>query len=313
MPSIIQDESITFVVQGPVQASSSRKQISGITHQCLNSIRQYFPSSTIILSTWENQPVQGLDYDVLVESKDPGSNTIYHDDTPVTLNNNRQIINTHAGLSRVTTQYAVKIRTDNVLTGRQFVELYQKYNQLPRDPKLSYFKQRTLTSSTFFLSCHYGKPVHFHKSDLFDFGLTEDLLKIWPYILVNEPRFIQQPGYKVRYPATEQFLCLSWLGALLNKPLHINAKADDDAGLGRTFWPLFLANNIIIDLPEKLGLDVTERFYKRGNFALEYDLKDWLYLNNASPSPKDVKRLSRALKAATATVARGLGKPKSLS
>ncbi len=57
----IDDEAITFVVQGPVQASASRQQIAGITEQCLNSIRRFFPKSTIILSTWKGQPLDGLD------------------------------------------------------------------------------------------------------------------------------------------------------------------------------------------------------------------------------------------------------------
>ncbi|CSC70827.1 Lipopolysaccharide synthesis protein WavE [Vibrio cholerae] len=40
-------------------------------------------------------------------------------------------------------------------------------------------------------------------------------------------------------------------------------------------------------------MDVTERFYKRGNLALEYDLKDWLHLNQITSIPYDKKRLYR--------------------
>lgn len=73
----IDDEAITFVVQGPVQASASRQQIAGITEQCLNSIRRFFPKSTIILSTWKGQPLDGLDYDQVLELDDPGANTVF--------------------------------------------------------------------------------------------------------------------------------------------------------------------------------------------------------------------------------------------
>ncbi len=48
-----------------------------------------------------------------------------------------------------------------------------------------------------------------------------------------------------------------------------------------------------MDCPENIGLDVTERFYKRGNLALEYDLKDWLHLNQITSIPYDKKRLYR--------------------
>lgn len=54
-----------------------------------------------------------------------------------------------------------------------------------------------------------------------------------------------------------------------------------------------MANNLLMDCPENIGLDVTERFYKRGNLALEYDLKDWLYLNGQTRRPLDFKRLYR--------------------
>lgn len=304
MPLAIANEDITFVVQGPVQASSDRKQITGITHQCLSSIRKHFPGSTIILSTWKNSSTESLEYDVLVESEDPGTNIVYNDDTPVTLNNNRQIVSTHNGLKKVKTQYAVKLRTDNLITSRQFVSTYEQYCELPREKALSFFKQRTLTTSTFFLSCHYGLPVSFHKSDLFDFGLTEDLLKIWPYKLINEPRFSLKAGYKARYPATEQFLCVSWLSDMLDQDLYINNKADDHAGLTREFWPKFLANNMIIDSAEHLGIDVTERFYKRGNLSLEYDLQDWLVLNDRKSPPNDWKRLVRKYKCFRSTIKR---------
>ncbi|MBF4366086.1 WavE lipopolysaccharide synthesis family protein, partial [Vibrio anguillarum] len=156
----IDDEAITFVVQGPVQASASRQQISGITEQCLKSILRFFPKSTIILSTWKGQPLDGLDYDQVLELDDPGSNTVFYDGKPLKLNNNRQMYSTHMGLKAVKTPYAVKLRTDNLLTGRQFVELYEQYADVPRAQNYQFLTQRVLTSSTFFISSHYGHPVH---------------------------------------------------------------------------------------------------------------------------------------------------------
>ena len=300
----IADHEITFVVQGPVQASENRSQISGITNECLSSIRQYFPASTIILSTWKGQPHQGLDYDQVIELDDPGSNVIYHDGKPQTLNNNRQMVSSHKGLKAVTTKYAVKIRSDNKLIGREFVDLYRKYADVPREDRYAFFNQRTLTSSAFFISSHHGRAVYFHKSDLFDFGLTEDLLTIWSDNWIPELSFTLTPGYKARYATTEQFLTLNWLSKLTGKELKTNNLTCEDAGLGADFWPQFIANNIIVDAPEKLGLDVTERFYKRGNLALEYDLRDWLYLNNQSGKPRDNKRLYRRFKELTSLTLR---------
>ena len=83
---------------------------------------------------------------------------------------------------------------------------------------------------------------------------------------------------------------------MLGKDYHINTKANDDAGLGCAFWESFIANNLIIDLPQNIGLDVTERFYNRGNLALEYDLKDWLFMNKLGSKPFDKKRVYRQYK-----------------
>lgn len=307
MPRTIPDSEITFVVQGPVQASSDRSQIEGITQQCLSSIRQYFPGSTIILSTWQGQVVAGLDYDVLVESPDPGSNFVYNDGKKKQLNNNRQLVSTHQGLRKVNTQYAAKLRTDSVLCGRGFVDLFDQYADTSREEEYAYLKQRIVTSSTYFIGSHYGKPVYFHKSDIFDFGLTEDLLKVWSDTLIPELQFTLKPGSKERYPATEQYLCLSWIGQLMGRELHINNKAGDDAGLGEEFWERFLANNIIVDTPAEIGLDVTERFYKRGNLSLEYDIQDWKALNGMQKPPFDLKRANRLYKHLIGKLNRTLG------
>ncbi|MBN8105839.1 LPS biosynthesis protein WavE, partial [Vibrio vulnificus] len=76
--------------------------------------------------------MDGLDYDQVLELDDPGANTVFYDGLPIKLNNNRQMYSTHMGLKAVKTPYAVKLRTDNLLTGRQFVELYERYADLPR-------------------------------------------------------------------------------------------------------------------------------------------------------------------------------------
>lgn len=298
MLNTIQDDQISFVVQGPVQSGKGREQIESVTALCLKSIRHYFPQSKIILATWKDQILNDLDYDLLLELDDPGSNEISVNGERVTLNNNRQLYSSHQGLKKVTTKYAVKLRSDNLLKGREFVTTFEKYSEVPRDDKFSFLQSRIVTSSTFFIQSHYGAPVYFHKSDLFDFGLTEDLLTVWPDKMIPHLIFNPTKGYKSRYPATEQFLCLNWLSSIVNKKLSIENKANDDAGLGRDFWNKFLANNIIADGPENLGLDVTARFYKRGNLALEYDIDDWKNYSGIRKIKLDGKRLKRTYKIA---------------
>ena len=292
----IDNKDISFVLQGPVSASKDRIQKEGVTEKNIASIRQLFPDSEIILSTWKGQDTAGLDIDTLILLDDPGQNSVFNNGEEKKLNNNRQLYSSHQGLRTVNTRYAAKVRTDNIINGRGFVELFEQFFSAPRDPEYTYLGNRVVTSSTFFISSHIGKPVYFHKSDLFDFGETQDLLKIWHDRLVPELYFNKQPGYKSRHPATEQFLCLHWMSKLIDKNLHINTKAGDDAGLGSEFWEKFIANNLIVCEPDKMGLDVTERFYNRGNLVLEYDLNDWKYAAGLAGKPIDKKRIKRKLK-----------------
>jgi hypothetical protein len=302
----IADSDISFVIQGPIQRRDNRTQQENITQTSIKNIGSLFPKATIIVSTWKGQDTSGIDCDELLLLDDPGQNSIYYDENKQLLNNNRQLYSTHQGLLKVKTPYAVKLRSDTLLIGREFVDCYEQYADIPRNNHYLYLTNRVLTTSTFFINSHYGKPIYFHKSDLFDFGLTEDLLKIWPEEFVPELRFSLSKAYKVRYPATEQFLFLHWFGLLTQQSLSINSKTEDDAGLGPDFWQHFIANNLLLDKPENLGIDITERFYQRGNLALEYDLADWKYFNNIEKLPFDKKRISRSFKEWKGRMARKL-------
>ena len=62
---MIKSDEISVVVQGAIN--------NKYTPICLASIRKIFPYATIILSTWKNSKTENLDYDVLIENEDPGS------------------------------------------------------------------------------------------------------------------------------------------------------------------------------------------------------------------------------------------------
>lgn len=104
---------LTFVVQGPVHANA--------TAQTLASIRRNYPDSEIILSTWEGAPLLGLDYDLLVLSKDPGSYRM--GDSGILLNINRQIVSTRNGIKIASRPYCVKVRSDLKFTSSQLLDL----------------------------------------------------------------------------------------------------------------------------------------------------------------------------------------------
>ncbi len=259
---MIDFKDITVVVQGPVQTFHDREQEPGITRKCLESVRKHLPGSIIILSTWPDQNLEGLDYDELVISEDPGSNIRYFslDGTPQRFNNNRQIVSSREGLKRVSTRYAVKLRSDNFLTGSQFVSLLQKFPL--RSQQYKFFDERVVVSNVFTRKYAKGYPVAFHLSDFFYFGLTTDLKIIWDLTLypdANDKEFKVQASHRNDFEIDcTQML---WLSALrkFDPEVKLNNLLDrkNDA---LSHSNKIYANNVIIASPEDLGLGLCQKF-----------------------------------------------------
>ena len=259
---MIDFKDITVVVQGPVQTFQDREQEPGITHKCLKSIRKHLPGSTIILSTWPNQDLEGLDYDELVISEDPGPNIRYfrRDGTPQRFNNNRQIVSSREGLRRSSTRYAVKLRSDNFLTGNRFVELQDEFPV--RSQRCNFFDERVVVSNVFTRKYAKGYPVAFHLSDFFYFGLTSDLQKIWDLDLypdATDPVSENEASQRNDFPidCTQMF----WLSALQKWDPEIRLKglldhSNNALELSRAIY----ANNLIIAAPAELGLGLCQKF-----------------------------------------------------
>ncbi len=111
--NLMDSSQLTFVVQGPVYVN--------LTAETLASIRRNFTDSEIILSTWEGAPLTGLDYDILVLSRDPGSYCM--GGVGILLNINRQIISTRNGLDIASRPYCVKVRSDLKFTSNKLLDL----------------------------------------------------------------------------------------------------------------------------------------------------------------------------------------------
>lgn len=262
-------ENITVVVQGPVQTLKGRTQEAGITHKCLSSVRQHLPGAIIILSTWPEQQLSGLDYDQLVISEDPGSNirSFHSDGRPQHYNNNRQIVSTLAGLKQVKTPYAIKLRSDNYLIGNQFVRMQQRYPKRCDSHRL--FRERVVVSNVFTRKYAKGFRVAFHLSDFFYFGLTEDLLAIWDLELLKDVTTDEAADAKnasrgLLIDCTQMF----WLKTL--KKFDPSIRLDgllDNAPETLEKSDIYYANNLIIAEPDALGLSLGEKFSGNARIA----------------------------------------------
>lgn len=262
---MIKNTDITVVVQGPVVASPDRAMDEGITEKCLSSIRRHLPGAHLILSTWQGQPIEGLDYDELLLNEDPGSNITEYaaDGKPDASNNNRQIVSSREGLKRVKTPYAMKLRSDNYLIGDQFKGLQSSF--MERCEADRFFNERVVVNNTFTRAYARSKKVALHMCDFFYFGRTQDVQALWgmsnlPDLDYDESRKGQKqywgaPHYKI--DCTQKLLLVAlqqFDGSLNLKHLH-----DAPEILVERSERIY-ANNFVIGEPEIIGLGLCSKF-----------------------------------------------------
>lgn len=169
----INSKEISVVVQGPIHKKRTRKT--------LQSIRKNLPNAEIILSTWENSNIDGLEYDILILNKDPGAELQKKFKRKVLYNNmNRMILSTNNGLNRVSRKYTLKLRTDACIDNLGFLRAFDLFPE--RCERYKLFERRILASTLFSkiaVNKHNQKTeLPFHLSDWWFFGLTEDVKKL---------------------------------------------------------------------------------------------------------------------------------------
>jgi hypothetical protein len=172
---MIHSSEISVVIQGPVVGNRRQDQRSSpSTGEVVGSVRAILPGAELILSTWRGQDLNGLTYDKLVLSEDPG---VSSDGTlSSSANIFRQIRSSNAGLLKATRRYALKLRSDTALTSSAFLACWESYRTKGMKPVV--FDERILVSAIFTpnpLHC----PSPYWVSDFFAFGRREDVQKLW--------------------------------------------------------------------------------------------------------------------------------------
>jgi hypothetical protein len=172
---IMEKSDITFVVQGPIII----KDNVNLAKVCLESVRKFFPSSKIILSTHLSECTDGLDFDeCVINSRHLDERIIENDKSGQIATFNLQLASSFEGLKRVITPYSIKLRSDMVLLNDN---LYWLLNNRP-DSNINRF---TLTDELVItLNWAAVNPTKFlkllhHPSDQIFAGKTSDLYRIW--------------------------------------------------------------------------------------------------------------------------------------
>ena len=272
---MIPSKDISVIVQGA---------INQYTKQSLLSIRKFLPDAEIILSTWEDNDVEGLEYDALILNKDPGA-TIFTESGKVQ-NQNRQIVSTVNGLLKATRKYSLKLRSDCALLGTNFLNYFGKYKH--RNSKCKILKERVLVNNWHTRRPKQPQPFLFHVSDFFMFGLTEDLLNIWDIPLAKEPEHSLyfktfkpiNPKYYIdgdytRFPA-EMFL---WINFLRKNNIEIQMQdwTDCESAKMIELSELSITNNLCV-LDYKKQFDIICAKYPRPHYpkVSNYHFSDWI-------------------------------------
>ena len=193
----IDSHDISVIIQGPVFTQTSKQAPHGMTQQVLRSLRQHLPNATLILSTWKDQHIQGLDADLILQLDDPGTTNFYKlgaNADNLYNNANRLIYSTQAGLQQVKTKYTLKIRSD-LLMCHSLCSAYL-YQFQHSDAPWQVLQQRLIAFPIYslkheILDRQNGNPLiqprPFHVSDWAYFGLSTDLKHLFDCPLQDEP------------------------------------------------------------------------------------------------------------------------------
>lgn len=254
---MINSKDISVVIQGAISYPD--------IEMCIGSIRKYLQNAQIILSTWEGSKTDGLDYDILLLNKDPGSFPCDDIENSVPNNINRQIISTHNGLLKASRKYCLKIRSDFMLTSDNFIKIFEK--KVYRDNNYKFVKQPLVACNVYSRNPRYRINqfrMPYCVSDFFFFGLKEDLLTIFDGKLVSEKidkeffRIYPKRKKELKYKNAlcrfmpEQFIIINFAKKFLNE-LHCDHR--DDCNIkGISLSEKIIINNFI--LVDKLDLSI---------------------------------------------------------
>lgn len=186
--SFIKPEDISVVIQGPI-FNDAEKNIDYTKKACL-SVRQHLPGAEIILSTWQDEITEGLTYDILVKSPDPGNFTFIlsekmdNGSDRYPMNINRQIVSTRNGIEKSTRKYVCKMRSDSILCGKHFLQEYCKYNAPIKEPYNKVLKRRVVTLTSVNPKRYF--PFAFYLCDWFFFGQKSDIEYMWDIPLIKK-------------------------------------------------------------------------------------------------------------------------------
>lgn len=274
----INSRDITLVFQGKIKYEYITRGIS--------AARKFFPEAEIIISTWDGEKISpnvAEQCDKILFNKDPGGMVFCKDGS--IQNHNRQIVSTLSGVSSATRKYVMKLRSDILILGDEFLKFYSVYRKRHKEFKL--FKERVLINSYCTNDSRGRCPCLFHPSDWVAFGLKEDILKLWDiplsestmsrYFELNPERSNPNENLLARWHS-EQYI---WLSCLNKNGYKVNFDTwfSYSSHLARQSDIALVNNFVVLDYKTQMSL-VSQKYPVVDNGAGILKHSDWLYLYN---------------------------------
>lgn len=276
---------VTFCIQGPMTGSSPNRPL--YAKRLHDSIRRYFSGAKVIVSTWEGEQANEFHGpDEFVYSQDPGSGPRYL--TGEQNNVNRQIVSTSAGLARVQTRYAVKLRSDLLFVHGKLRKL-RELAEATHKARWSFMTGRILVldRQTYSPLKWPAAGLALHVSDQFQFGLSQDLKRFWdiPKMSDSDEAYFRpladlHPNRAIHIPRwrAEQYFWMQNLSRAFEVNLS-TSKWDDLAAHLPTSSEMFFCDNLVPLKSSTLGLRSQKYRWNFTNdlisstYAFTYD--DW--------------------------------------
>lgn len=196
---MIKNTELTVVIQGAV---------SEVTNRTVESVRMHYPGAKVIVSTCGPLTMEIIGADEVVVVPDPG-NFAWSTEPDAGRNNvNRQIANTLGGLRAVTTPYAMKLRSDFLVTGGGALSYLCRFPAF--DPEYRVFRERILA---LYSPDPRVSPRPFHPNDQCFLGRTDDLIDLFDVPLMTAEEAIWRPYglFKANRYAPEQHIFINYL------------------------------------------------------------------------------------------------------
>jgi hypothetical protein len=279
-------DNISFVVQGPVRYNLDNESQVCDTKQVLLSIRKHFPNAEIVLSTWKGTNTSNLVYDQLILSDDPGGFT----HKASTINCNRMILTSTAGIKQATYDIVVKTRTDIMFVSNQLINALDLVTPLAGKYRLF---SHYIVSTTLYVRNPLRLNLLFHGSDILLVGRKQDLLSYFDAAPADRTTFVNEAEETKITP--EQYLLLSRIKAKTNRGFKIPYWGYINLKLFIESERFIFKNFVFIDA-DKLGAQFPERLYNVFMPEANYTISEAKCLNRIhSTFSGELLSLNRAL------------------